>query len=101
MAKKISAAVKAELSEWARGFALLSDPTRLGVLKLLAAGPRNVTALCTALGLKQPTISPHLGLLRMGRLVIGTRQGKSVVYTTNKKNLKELTSAIAKLTPSK
>jgi len=101
MAKKISAAVKAELSEWARGFALLSDPTRLGVLKLLAAGPRNVTALCTALRLKQPTISHHLGLLRMGRLVIGTRQGKSVVYTTNKKNLKELTSAIAKLTPSK
>jgi len=101
MAKKISAAAKAELSEWARGFALLSDPTRLGVLKLLAAGPRNVTALCTALRLKQPTISHHLGLLRMGRLVIGTRQGKSVVYTTNKKNLKELTSAIAKLTPSR
>lgn len=101
MAKKLSARAKAELSEWARGFALLSDPTRLGILKMLAAGPRNVTALCTALGLKQPTISHHLGLLRMGRLAIGTRQGKSVVYVTDKKNLKELASAIAKLMPSR
>ncbi|HUU91674.1 MAG TPA: metalloregulator ArsR/SmtB family transcription factor [Phycisphaerae bacterium] len=101
MAKKISVAAKAELSEWARGFALLSDPTRLGVLKLLAGGPKNVTALCNALGLKQPTVSHHLGLLRMGRLVLGTRMGKSVVYTTDKKNLKELASAIAKLMPAK
>lgn len=101
MAKKISAAAKAELKEWARGFGLLSDPTRLGVLKTLAGGPQNVTALCKALGLKQPTVSHHLGLLRMGRLVIGTRMGKSVVYNTDKKNLKELASAIAKLMPAK
>lgn len=101
MAKKIGAKAKVELSEWARGFALLSDPTRLGVLKMLAAGPKNVTALCNALGLKQPTVSHHLGLLRMGRLVVGTRQGKSVVYTTDKKSLKELAAAIAKLMPSK
>jgi len=100
-AKKITATAKAELSEWARGFSLLSDPTRLGILKMLAAGPKNVTALCNALGLKQPTISHHLGLLRMGRLVTGTRQGKSVVYTTEKKNLNELASAISKLTPKK
>jgi len=101
MAKKISVAEKAELKEWARGFGLLSDPTRLGVLKTLAGGPQNVTALCKALGLKQPTVSHHLGLLRMGRLVIGTRMGKSVVYNTDKKNLKELASAIAKLMPAK
>ncbi|MBL7140006.1 MAG: winged helix-turn-helix transcriptional regulator [Planctomycetes bacterium] len=99
--KKIGASVKAELSEWARGFALLSDPTRLGILKMLADGPQNVTALCDALGLKQPTISHHLGLLRMGRLVTGTRKGKSVVYTSEKKNLKDLAAGIAKLMPSK
>jgi DNA-binding transcriptional ArsR family regulator len=101
MAKNASVSGKAELFEWARGFGLLSDPTRLGILKMLAAGPKNVTAVCKALGLKQPTVSHHLGLLRMGRLVIGTRQGKSVVYVANKGNLKELASAVAKLTPSK
>jgi len=90
---------KADLLEWARGFTLLSDATRLGILSLLAKGPKNVTALCKALGLKQPTVSHHLGLLRMGRLVINTRQGKSVVYTTDKANLKALASALGKLMP--
>ncbi|MCX5670325.1 MAG: metalloregulator ArsR/SmtB family transcription factor [Planctomycetota bacterium] len=94
-------AKKAQLTEWARGFSLLSDPTRLGILKMLAAGPKNVTALCDALGLKQPTISHHLGLLRMGRLVTGTRKGKSVVYVADQANLKDLAVAIAKLTPGR
>jgi len=92
---------KVELLEWARGFALLSDPTRLGILKMLAAGPRNVTALCNALGLKQPTISHHLGLLRMGRLVTGTRKGKSVVYVADQASMKALAVGIARLTPGR
>jgi ArsR family transcriptional regulator len=100
MAKK-SARRRADLQEWARGFSLLSDPTRLGILKELSGGPKNVSALCKALGLKQPTISHHLGLLRMGRLVTGTRSGKSVVYEAEKANLKDLSSALSKLTPSK
>jgi len=85
--------------EWGHDFSLLLDTTRLGILSLLAKGPKNVTALCKALGLKQPTVSHHLGLLRMGRLVINTRQGKSVVYTTDKANLKALASALGKLMP--
>ena len=92
---------KAELQEWARGFSLLSDSTRLGVLKMLAQSPKNVTALCKGLGLKQPTVSHHLGLLRMGRIVIGTRKGKSVVYSADKAVLKMLGAACGKLTPRK
>ena len=88
-----------EIRDQAQGFGLLSDPTRRGILSLLAKGPKNVTALCKALGLKQPTVSHHLGLLRMGRLVINTRQGKSVVYTTDKANLKALASAVGRLMP--
>ncbi len=90
-----------ELRDLSAGFGLLSDPTRLGILKMLAAGPKNVTALCDGLGLKQPTVSHHLGLLRMGRLVIGTRKGKSVVYVTDASALKTLGAATAKLTPKK
>ncbi|MBE3095813.1 MAG: winged helix-turn-helix transcriptional regulator [Planctomycetes bacterium] len=82
----------------AEGFALLSDLTRLGILSVLAKGPKNVTALCEAVGLKQPAVSNHLGLLRMGRLVNGVRQGKSVVYATDKANVKALASALGKLT---
>ncbi|MGB2754659.1 MAG: metalloregulator ArsR/SmtB family transcription factor [Phycisphaerae bacterium] len=92
---------KAELQEWARGFSLLSDSTRLGILKMLAQSPKNVTALCKGLGLKQPTVSHHLGLLRMGRIAIGTRKGKSVVYSTDKAALKMLGAACGKLMPRK
>ena len=87
------------LRDQAQGFGLLSDPTRLGILTLLAKGPKNVTVLCKALGLKPPTASHHLGLLRMGRLVINTRQGKCVLYSTDKANLKALASALASLMP--
>ena len=90
-----------ELRDLAQGFGLLSDATRLGILKILAAGPRNVTALCKTLGLKQPIASRHLGLLRMGRLVVGTRKAKTVEYATQAANLKALAAGIAKLTPRK
>ena len=94
-------AKKTELNEWARGFSLLSDSTRLGILKMLSGGPKNVSALCDGLGLKQPTISHHLGLLRMGRLVIGSRKGKSVIYVTDKASMKDLAVGISKLTPGR
>ena len=90
---------RAAFRDLAQGFGLLSDPTRLGILSLLAKGPKNVTALCKALGSKQPAVSHHLGLLRMGRLVINTRQGKSVAYSTDKANLKTLASSLAKTMP--
>ena len=90
---------RAAFRDLAQGFGLLSDPTRLGILAQLATGPKNVTALCKALGSKQPAVSHHLGLLRMGRLVINTRQGKSVAYSTDKANLKVLASALARLMP--
>jgi len=63
------------------------------------AGFARPMTLCKALKLKQPTVSHHLGLLRMGRLVQGVRQGKAVVYTTNRAALKALASALAKMTP--
>ena len=90
---------KRELKEWARGFRLLGDPTRLGILRLLAGGPKKVKVLCKALGLKQPNVSHHLGLLRGGRLVDGTRKGKAVTYSIEKHAIKVLSSACLKLTP--
>jgi len=90
---------KAELRDEVEGFAILSHPVRVGILSLLAEGPKNATTLRKAVGLTQPAFSYHLGLLRMGRLVNGVRQGKSVVYATDKANVKALVSALGKLTP--
>ncbi len=64
-------------------FRLLSDKTRLNILMLLADGERNVTSLCSELHLPQPTVSHHLGLLRMNHIIGNRRAGKQVFYTLN------------------
>src|ERR1044071_7659496 len=64
-------------------FRLLSDKTRLGILLCLTDGERNVSTLCEQLGLPQPTVSHHLGLLRMRNLISNRRDGKQVFYDLN------------------
>ena len=61
-------------------FKLLSDGTRLRILMLLAKGERNVSSLCEELRLPQPTVSHHLGLLRMRNVIANRRNGKQVFY---------------------
>ena len=61
-------------------FKLLSDGTRLRILSLLSKGERNVSSLCEELKLPQPTVSHHLGLLRMRNIIINRRSGKQVFY---------------------
>ena len=60
---------------------LLSDRTRLRLVLLLAVGERNVSSLCEEIDMRQPSVSHHLGLLRMNRLIIGKRKGKQVIYS--------------------
>jgi DNA-binding transcriptional ArsR family regulator len=64
-------------------FRLLSDKTRLNILLILARGERNVSSLCDELGLPQPTVSHHLGLLRTKNLIGNRRSGKQVFYGLN------------------
>ena len=61
-------------------FKLLSDGTRLRILMLLSKGERNVSSLCEELRLPQPTVSHHLGLLRMRNVIANRRNGKQVFY---------------------
>jgi DNA-binding transcriptional ArsR family regulator len=68
------------LGELANLFDMLSDKTRLQIVLLLAAGERNVGSLSEELKLSQPTVSHHLGLLRMNRMIINKRHGKQVIY---------------------
>jgi DNA-binding transcriptional ArsR family regulator len=64
-------------------FRLLSDKTRVRILLLLSEGERNVSSLCRELGLPQPTVSHHLGLLRSRNLITNRRSGKQVFYGFN------------------
>ncbi len=74
-----------ELAELTAIFRLLSDKTRLNILWLLAEGERNVSSLCDQLKLPQPTVSHHLGLLRMSSIIDNRRAGKQVFYGLNGK----------------
>src|SRR5690242_7454342 len=78
-----SAVLEQELEPLVGVFRLLSDRTRLNILMLLADGERNVTTLCEELGLPQPTVSHHLGLLRMRNLITNRRSGKQIFYGLN------------------
>ena len=80
---KPSAVEDQDLENLSSLFRLLSDKTRLNILILLAAGERNVTNLCELLSLPQPTVSHHLGLLRMNNLIGNRRNGKQVFYMLN------------------
>ena len=69
-----------DLDQLSSTFRLLADKTRLQILLLLADGERNVTSLCEQLDLPQPTVSHHLGLLRLRNIIANRRKGKQVFY---------------------
>jgi DNA-binding transcriptional ArsR family regulator len=57
-----------------------SDPTRLTIIRALASGPRNVTALCRMTAQSQPSCSHHLSLLRASGIIEGRRDGHNNFY---------------------
>ena len=59
----------------------LADPTRILILYALNEKPSNVGDLATGLGISQPTASRHLNVLRERGLVLGRREGQSVINT--------------------
>ena len=83
MVKRPTRVSEQDLDQLTALFRLLSDKTRLNILMLLAQGERNVTSLCQELDLPQPTVSHHLGLLRMNNLIGNRRDGKQVYYGIN------------------
>lgn len=88
------------VGELAQGCGLLGNEMRLKIVWLLAQKEQNVDALCKIFKVSQPTMSHHLGLLRMGRLITGRRQGKQVIYSLNTLTLKNLKGELAKYVPA-
>ena len=71
----------AQLEQAARLFGILSDPSRLRIIKLLMAGPTTVNDLVEQLGLKQGSVSKQLGILYDARLLARERDGNFIRYT--------------------
>jgi DNA-binding transcriptional ArsR family regulator len=80
MRKNEPSATNQDLEQLAGLFRLLSDKTRLNVLLMLGGGEQSVGDLCQMLDLPQPTVSHHLGLLRMNNVIANRRAGKRVFY---------------------
>lgn len=88
------------VGELAQAFRLLSDETRLKIVFHLAQQEQNVGSLCDILGLAQPTVSHHLGLLRMGRLIVNRRNGKQVIYSLNADMIVKLRQQLTECVPN-
>ncbi|NSC24661.1 helix-turn-helix transcriptional regulator [Streptomyces albus subsp. chlorinus] len=68
----------------------LSTPSRLLILARLREGPLAATELAAEVGMEQSACSHQLRLLRNLGLVVGTRKGRSVVYSLHDNHVAEL-----------
>jgi DNA-binding transcriptional ArsR family regulator len=70
-------------------FNAIAEPRRRQIVELLARrGPLAVGTLVVTLGLPQPAVSKHLGVLRKVGVVAVIKQGKQRVYNLEAEKLK-------------
>ena len=70
-------------------FNAIAEPRRRQIIEVLAQhGSQPVGTLVTRLGLPQPTVSKHLGVLRTVGVVAVHKQGKQRVYNLEAAKLK-------------
>ncbi len=64
-------------------FNAVAEPRRRQILSYLARDERQVGEIVAAVGLDQPSVSKHLGVLRRVNLVRVRRNGRHRLYRTN------------------
>jgi DNA-binding transcriptional ArsR family regulator len=72
--------VTAPSLELVRGLNAIADPTRLTLLRLVAAAPRSTRELSQLMELSESTVSKHMRQLAAADLVRGVRHGYYVLY---------------------
>jgi ArsR family transcriptional regulator, arsenate/arsenite/antimonite-responsive transcriptional repressor len=89
----------ATLASYAALLDALADPTRLGIINLLANNdePVCVCDITDQFDKGQPTISHHLGILREAGLVSGVREGIWSYYVLNRERLAQLQAMLAEV----
>lgn len=87
---------QSEAENLAAWFGVLSDPTRLRLLSLIAAAGEACAAcdLVEPIGVSQPTVSHHLRVLREAGLVESEKRGRWVYYRPVPDRLKVLGQAL-------
>ena len=78
-------------------FNAIAEPRRREIIDFLALGPqRAVGDLVQKLGIAQPAVSKHLGVLLKVGLVTVMRQGKKRMYSLNAEELRPVNDWVKK-----
>lgn len=80
----VSTMIKIDAKTYSKYFKAFGDPTRLRILGLVATKEMTVNDIVREVGLSQPTVSRHLGILREADIVIDRREGQQIFYRLNK-----------------
>jgi DNA-binding transcriptional ArsR family regulator len=68
----------------------LAHPMRIRILEILSEGDKNVNELQLLLGSEGSAVSQQLAVLRNKNVVVGTKDGTTVVYALRDPLIKEL-----------
>jgi DNA-binding transcriptional ArsR family regulator len=71
-------------------FNAVAEPRRRDILRFLALEERAVGDIVASLGMEQPSVSKHLGVLRRVGLVRVRRHGRHMFYRTNAEAIRPL-----------
>ncbi len=66
---------------------VLSDPSRLRIIRSLLSGSQNVGEIARLTNLDLHRVSHHLGIMRMVGLVESKRQGRNIIYNISRRVL--------------
>lgn len=86
----------AQVEESARIFGILSESSRLKLLRALMEAPLTVSELMEATGMKQGNVSKHLGVLLSARFVGREREGNFARYKLADPKLYQLCDLMCK-----
>jgi DNA-binding transcriptional ArsR family regulator len=73
-------------------FRAVADPTRRRILELLRAGERSPVELQGSFQFSKPTLSHHLGVLRITGLIHSRRRGRGLRYRLNAPALRQISA---------
>ena len=72
-------------------FSALADPTRRAIYEhLVSDGEQTVRALTDRVGVSQPAVSKHLGVLKQAKLVRDRPEGRQTYYRADREGLAPL-----------
>lgn len=78
----------------------LSDPVRIAVVEVLAAGPRTASQLAEELAIAAPRLANHLSRLRAAGIVTVARSGRHAIYQLADSRIVEALRALRPLAGS-